>query len=225
MLTSPAMSIISIGASCQTEWQLHNQMEFIKNITKNYDLKKTPGNLDYIISNPTMLIEWLDHSFEFPPQYEEIKILKKAFWEKYEMIFWHEFSQNKLITQEEIKSGYSVFVNRWNRKLINLRQALSSDRVILFWSNTQNNLSEIYSNIHDARWATSDLNKLKQRFEILAMKEVELNIVSYRDRLIIDCKSNDQIFYLEPDISRWQGDDLQWMNVFNESLNHYSDTS
>lgn len=222
MLFARELSVVSMGMSCQTANQISQNKALISELAQT-ELIERSTYMDYVITDVNKLITWFDDDCPAYPELNEISILTKPGWLKYGMYFWHDFGANKHETYESVVENYQLFISKRTRKRDNLKLCSQSRRTYVFWSNTQNNLTDMpemdFQNINPVV-RVSQLVQLKQRYDQYIGQESIFNVVTYPERMDIDVDVKGiTINYLERDQSGWQGDVIQWQNVFRKSIN------
>ncbi|SMF96509.1 hypothetical protein SAMN02949497_3909 [Methylomagnum ishizawai] len=219
MLYSRELCILSVGTSCQAEWQAHKNIELIAGITGIEHLTKRGTYLDYIITQPGCVIEWLREGGPAIPPLEELYIHGgRPRWDRYGFHFWHDFPRQEG-SLEMIRENYENFISKRAHVRKNFDLAGRAKKLIVLWSNLQNNIHNGY--IPEVCLDPVDygvLMALKQEVARFFDRDIEFVVTTRPDRIVNPPAADDGLVIFEPDTSSWEGSDSQWTALFKRLL-------
>lgn len=226
-IISSKVAIVSVGMSCQTSYQIRNNIDFIKEYLGLSDVCISAHPFDWLVCPPANAVDLIDSNF-FPGSSDELEKRRSAgqdvvCWLPKGIYYWHDFNQPVDIATDfdRVKSKYEHLNRKW--KILQ-----NCERVIFVLSNTQNNLPQLSRGVGGFDWSfsSSSIKKVQERLtQLLPDSKVEGLVVTYSDRSDTGIMDGAwPVYFLEKDESGWQGDIAQWRRVFHDYLRNSEDS-
>jgi hypothetical protein len=222
MISGKTSAVISLGLSCQTEFQIRANKSKIEKLTgEEFFEFKTP--FDWNMADPAGVALMLRDGKYFPKRPSEFSKgvtadgIKKPYWPDRSTWFWH------------VKAPWELASARMSTAKANFERIRHCRRRIFIVSNTQNNLQSFSRRLggfdpHLGILAIHDFhNALTANFG----PNFELHVVTRSNwsKLLragpVAPRPQDpwgQIFihFFQPDRSQWSGDMAQWEKLFEK---------
>ena len=218
------VGVISLGMSCQSSAQIRAHVPLLSRLTGDDTLKKSAMPFDNIICRPDSAASMLQGDTFYPDDPNALLESEGARWKDFGVYFWHEYRLHKHHVLEYItgrlntRRAYRELSGKYAHLAGKFRQARQLERLVFVISNSQNNLS-MYGTEPDIDPAltAAGVELLCDACDAYIGRPCEYVLATYEARLTGEVsRKHLTVFKLTPDASDWEGDPVQWGELFEQ---------
>lgn len=173
---------------------------------------------DYIICPPQSAEDILRSRIWFPRR-KSLTLTFRPYWRGRRMFFWHAFRKKK--GDYDLDGAY-VDERKKYLYLGAKTEALRTKKIVIVFSNTQNNLSLISSQTGQEfceKISASQISRLKSEADLFFGQKTEMLVVTRPELFVRDkfrCGFN--VRFVKPDETEWQGHSPSWAHAIERFL-------
>ena len=209
-------AFVSLGVSCQTAHQIHENIDLLRQLTGDTSLQKSAYIFDWLICPAQSATHMLRDRRFFPDNSGQLK-RNPAFpyWNLYDVFFWHDFAAKDIDDP-----SFNIVKSKYDH-MISKREAIAAAaNVVWIVSNTQNNLAYVQrdTKINLTLSMESVITELKDAAQLYFQTKGTMLVVTHETLK----KSNDRDIHISRFSSRsptdpmdWKGDKTQWAVAFS----------
>ncbi|MDA0189970.1 MAG: hypothetical protein OSW77_06480 [Proteobacteria bacterium] len=212
-----ALSIVSLGMSCQTAYQIKRQAALLTHLTGAADLRPLTLPFDWVIRSPGDTVGAIEALSFYPESVREMTLNDGIpYWARRRTFYWHDFDS------PDFAPHFDEVAGKYRHLTDNFVGLGTCRRNVFVISNVQNNLE-----LHATRTGCIDIfldaDTLRATPQAIARRfpasRNEFLVVSYRDRIAPGIDLPDTRIALFPrDPSEWEGADALWASIFRTVL-------
>lgn len=222
-LAGARVGVISLGMCCQSTFQIRQQAKLVADLCGDPTMTRSGMPFDGIICPPASAALILKTNRFRPDHIDELTIPNTAHWREVNAYFWHEFKSRKRdrVFRAGDERHFRRLAEKYDYMAGKFRRLGTLERLVFMISNSQNNLPKVaeMTGTIDPVMDLQSIDALAAAGDAFFQRRCEYVVVGYEKWLRGRCeRDNVSVFALAPDDSEWQGDPLQWEQVFRAVL-------
>ena len=224
-LVGKKIAVVSLGMCCQATFQIRHHAKLLASLGEDATAVISGMPFDGLICPPPSAARMLKEDKFYPADLGELTVSEGAYWEDFNVYYWHEFRPGKLDPiigrKINVEKSYRVLREKYQHMADKFRRLSEVERLIFVICNTQNNLplvAELTGTV-SPRVDLASIDGLAAQGDAFFGRPCEYVFATYPDWASgQSARNNVTVHELSRDKSDWQGDPAQWARVFKDTF-------